>query len=726
VVRVALLWHMHQPSYRDPFDGAYVLPWVRLHALKDYWGMVELLQPWPEMHVTFNMVPSLVDQVEQYARGEARETLLELSLKPAASLTLEDRLLALQGFFTAHEQNLIGRFPRFVELHELRGKSKEDLALRSAAARFGMQDWLDLQVLSKLAWMDLEWQRRDAGTAALVSKGRGFSEEDKQRLAERERALLQAILPAYRSAAERGQVELSTSPYYHPILPLLCDSEAHHEGTPGAALPRRFRHPEDAADQIRRALARHAEVFGSPPAGMWPSEGSVSEEAVLEMARLGVRWTASDEGVLERSANRPIHRDSRGTAYPLDLLYRPWLRQTEAGPIHVLFRDRALSDLIGFSYSSMEPNTAARDLLERLRRIGESWMRQGLGGEPTVPIILDGENAWEYFRDGGRVFLSTLYEGIAADPELVGVTVSEALAAAPAGELPRVFAGSWINANFGVWIGHADDRRAWDLLSDARDALADSSSSASPEQTQRAWEIYRAACGSDWCWWYGEEHASQNDVEFDRLYRRHLQAIYATLGRTIPATLGEPLITTRKLEVRQSRPTGSVFPEIDGLFTTPGEWVPAGVFRVSVTGGAMHRGADIVRAVRFGIGGESLHVAVETAGPARKVLATSEIHLSFPGPTTWRYRIAGGGAGDDGQLIVQREEWTDLGWIAARSTCVAAARAVLECSVPLAELRPGHDREIAFRVVLVEAGVEVARYPEVAPLRIVPEEVTRD
>jgi len=557
VVRVAFLWHMHQPCYRDPLDGNVALPWVRLHALKDYLGMVGLLEETPDVHVTFNLVPCLVDQIEAYVRGEAEDPLQRLALKPAATLDEGEKALALRWCFMAHRRNLIGRFPRFVELLERRGSKSDEASLGDAARRFDEQELRDLQVLSQLAWFDLSWQEKDATVRGLVEKGRGFDEQDKQRLAEREAALLADVIPAYRRAAERGQVELSTSPYYHPILPLLCDTESYHEARPGAPLPRRFRHPEDAADQIRRAIDRHAAVFGSPPEGMWPSEGSVSDEAVLEMAKAGLHWTASDEGVLARSVDRPLHRDSSGTARPLDVVYRTWVRRTQRGNVAMVFRDRALSDLISFSYGR-DPEEAASDFLARLRRVGEAWTAESLPGEPVVPVILDGENAWENYRDGGRVFLRLLYRGIADDPRLRAVTVSEALADADAKEIPRVFAGSWIRTDFSVWIGDADDRQAWDLLADARDVLDRHGAHAAPDARERAWEAFRAATGSDWCWWYGEEHNSANDLEFDRLFRRFLKAVYLALGVPPPAALDQTLITAHGAQIRESgRPAGA-------------------------------------------------------------------------------------------------------------------------------------------------------------------------
>jgi alpha-amylase/alpha-mannosidase (GH57 family) len=720
-VRVAFLWHMHQPPYRDPLAGRSVLPWVRLHALKDYLGMVRLVEETPDVHVTFNLVPSLLDQVEAYARGEATDGHQELSMKPAAELDEADRVAALRVLCLAHP-NLIAAIPRFAEIVERRGPRTDEASLREAASRLSVEDFRDLQVVAKLAWFDRGWQEDDAVVRDLMAKGRSFDEADKARLAEREAALLDQVIPAYRAAAERGQVELSTSPYYHPILPLLCDTGAHHEAHPGAPLPRRYSHPEDAAAQMRRALDRHEARFRRRPAGGWPSEGSVSEAAVLEIARAGVVWTASDESVLERSVERPLHRDSRGTAYPLELVYRPWVRRTSAGDVLLVFRDRALSDLIGFSYAGVDPTRAAADLLDRFRRVGERWRHAGLGGDPLVGVILDGENAWENFRDGGRVFLREVYRGLESDPGLKAVTMSEGLAGAAPREIPRVFAGSWIHADFSVWIGHADDRRAWDLLGVTRDALSAAEPNVRPDALERAKESFRAACASDWCWWYGDDRSSENDLEFDRLFRRHLQAVYVALGLPVPAALEETLITTRHVGMLQSRPTGAVDPVLDGEVTTPEEWVAAGVHRPPLTG-AMHHGSQRVRALRFGVGGERLHVMVEAAVPMDELLAQVEVALSFPGPVATRYRFRREGSG---AVAVQRETQSAMGWIPSGTRAVAAAGSVLEIGVPLEELQPGPNGAVEFRALVLEDGTELERHPEVKPVSVVPEEVTRD
>jgi hypothetical protein len=426
----------------------------------------------------------------------------------------------------------------------------------------------------------------------LLAKGRSFDEQDKVRLAERERALLEQVIPAYRAAAERGQVEISTSPYYHPILPLLCDTRAHHEAPPGAPLPRRYCHPEDAADQIRRALDRHESLFGRRPPGVWPSEGSVSEAAVLELARAGVRWTASDESVLERSVERPLHRDSRGTAYPLELVYRPWVRRTAAGDITLLFRDRALSDLIGFSYAGVDPAHAASTSWTACA-CGERWRHAGLEGDPLVGVMLDGENAWENFRDGGATFLGQVYTGMPVRSGLQAVTIGEGLAATAPREIPRVFAGSWIHADFSVWIGHADDRRAWELLATrgTRWRGPSKATTLGPDALERAREMLQICL-------------RQRLVLVVR--RRPLVGERPRVRPAVPAppagrvrgprparrrALDDTLITTRHLGVRQSRPRAPWTRSWTASSPRPRKWVaPACTGRPSR--GAMHHASQ--------------------------------------------------------------------------------------------------------------------------------------
>jgi alpha-amylase/alpha-mannosidase (GH57 family) len=709
-VRVALVWHMHQPSYRDPVHGAFLLPWVRLHALRDYLGMLRALEPTPSVHATFNLVPSLLDQLEAYAEDRALEGELRVGLAPPASLSPGEKAFALRTLFLMSDV-LMAPWPRLRELREKRGPASDAAALEALSALFSDQDFLDLQVLSKLAWFDLDWLAHDPDVRALAGKGRGYDEADKARLRARELALLRAIVPAYSAALERGQVELSTSPYYHPILPLLVDTDAHHEAHPEATVPRRFRHRDDAHDQLSRALARHAALFGRAPDGVWPSEGSVSDEVADLAASTGVRWLASDEGVLERSIGMRLERDEAGLVRRPDVLYVPWVRRTAHGDVRFLFRDRTLSDLIGFAYSRWDPHAAAADLLERIRAIGRHWTAAGLPGAPVVPIILDGENAWEHFPDGGRVFLGAFYRGLADDPALEAVTVGEALASAAARELPRVFAGSWIGADFSVWIGHADDRRAWDALGEARDALAGAWEGASEDGRRTALEAYRAACGSDWCWWYGDDRSSANDADFDRLYRRHLEVVHTAIGLQAPAYLRRSFRTVGPERATWTAPRRPVTPVVDGI-ASPGEWDEAGLYSAPQAG-SMARGGDGVRAVRFGVDASCLYVLVETGTAASETLSGAEAVLGFGAPETLRYRVAM----HAGAAVIRCERRGPHGTEERASAAHAAAGAVLEVAIPLHEIPSGPEAS-GFHVSVFQSGVEMERHPDGAPLPV--------
>src|SRR6201984_2586400 len=466
-VHLVLLWHMHQPQYRDPETGCYVLPWTRLHALKDYWGMVKILEDFPKFHATFNMVPSLCLQLEEYASGAFNEPWFELAFRDAEKLSQDDKSEILLRAFQVNHERFLTRWPRFLELYEWTRQA----GAAQATVTFTPRDWRDLQLLSQLAWMDEEWITRDATINKLSEKGKDFTEKDKAALKQKQLEFLKLVLPIYREAAGRGQIELSTTPFYHPILPLVCDSDIARVSNPSTPLPRRaYRHPEDAREQLQRAREYHRRVFGIQPAGLWPSEGSVSDQAMAIAAEEGFKWFGTDEGVLGRTLNLGFFRDANGLAANADRLYRPWRLKTPKAEITGLFRDHHISDLIGFVYSRMDAKAGAADLHSRLRAIGERVQsKQPL----TVCLFLDGENAWEYYPGNGREFLRQFYRRIQDDQDFRALTAREAIAAAP--DVPAtagIFPASWINANFDVWIGHSEDVAAWELLWDARQAYA--------------------------------------------------------------------------------------------------------------------------------------------------------------------------------------------------------------------------------------------------------------
>ncbi|HEX6161568.1 MAG TPA: glycoside hydrolase family 57 protein, partial [Thermoanaerobaculia bacterium] len=445
MTRVAFLWHMHQPFYQNLLTGEHVLPWVRLHALKDYWGMVAVLRDFPRIKATFNLVPSLLVQLEAFAREEARDRHLELGLKPAASLSEEERAFCVAEFFHAHRRRMIEPYPRYRELLEQRGAAGVGLSARSAAAQFSVDDIRDLQVWHKLVWLDPDYHEHDDRVRALVAKGRGFTENDKAALRAIELELLRKVIPEYAAAAERGQVELSASPFYHPILPLLCDTDVYLRTHPHSRMPREpFRYPGDAAEQLERAAALHQRLFDRRPAGIWPSEGSVSDAMVPLVADAGFRWMATDEEILAKTLGVVLTRGAEGHLDQPEVLYRPYRVGREGASVTCGFRDHTLSDLIGFSYGSWSAEGAADDFLNRLVAAGRLYRARTGGEEATVFIILDGENAWEYYDGQGRPFLRALYARLESHAEIRTVTMSEACAGATE-RLPSIFPGSWIN-----------------------------------------------------------------------------------------------------------------------------------------------------------------------------------------------------------------------------------------------------------------------------------------
>jgi alpha-amylase/alpha-mannosidase (GH57 family) len=621
-VHVVFLWHMHQPEYRDPSTGAFVLPWTRLHALKDYWGMVKLLERFPGIHATFNLVPSLIRQIEQYVEGDFHDPWFDLAFQAAEEMSSDQRAAFLARAFHANHEQMIGRWPRYRQLH---GKAQQMGA--AAAQRFTTGELRDLQVLSQLAWTDEEYLDQDPVIRGLAEKGAGFDEQEKRALREKQAEIVSQVLPEYRRASERGQIEISVSPFYHPILPLLVHSDVVREANPHSPqVHPPFRHPEDAREQLVRARAIAESVFGRAPAGLWPSEGGVSEPVARLAAEAGFAWLASDEGVLGRTLEIGFQRDAWGVPENAGRLYSPHRIARKEGEIAAVFRDHFLSDLIGFVYSRMSPEAAAEDFHRRLRAIGETVA----SARPlTVPVILDGENAWECYVRNGRPFLAELYRRIEADPEIRALTVSEAIAAA--GELPaihRLAAGSWINANFDIWCGGGEDLVAWELLREAHDVY-DAELARSPQPPPRfehALESLLAAEGSDWCWWYGPEHTSADDPDFDALFRAHIAQVYAALGRRAPDRLAQPIAGKARQGVLIP-PSGYISPRIDGRVSNYFEWMGAGLYAADHRGASMHGTVDYLGELHYGFDEENFYLRVDPAPGALDPLGSCEFRL---------------------------------------------------------------------------------------------------
>ncbi len=588
---------MHQPFYKDLVTGEYRLPWTRFHALKDYYGMVKVLQDFPNVHQTFNLVPSMVVQIQDYASGAAADPFLDCAVKPAENLSEAEREFVLRYFFQAYADHLIYRYPRYGELFHVWKACGADPHV--ATHHFNVQDLRDLQVLSQVAWFDEEFQEHDEEVRGLIAKGRGYSLEDQSLMARNEREILAAVVPVYKEFASRGQIEISTTPFYHPILPLVCDSNIASVSHPGVTLPTRFEYPQDALHQLKSAREYMERQFGHAPVGLWPSEGSVSDEALSLAAEAGFQWAASDNGVLARTLNRD------GSP---DVTYRSYLWQQQGREIRMIFRDHFLSDQVGFVYSQWRPEDAAANFLDRIRDNTRPMMERG--ADVLVPIILDGENAWEYYDHNGRPFLRELYRRIGESSDLAALTVSEALALDAPTTIDHIHPGSWIDANFDIWIGDEEDNTAWEYLLKARRKFDEVAPTVSEQQRSLAYEELMIAEGSDWCWWYGPEHVSENRLEFDELYRQHLANVYHALGIAVPEELSRPILKSGIPNLNQP-PTHPIHPVIDGEVTSYFEWMGAGRYQPDNRSGAMHSDEPKIRDIYYGADGDNLYLRLD-------------------------------------------------------------------------------------------------------------------
>jgi alpha-amylase/alpha-mannosidase (GH57 family) len=626
MLHVAFFWHMHQPYYRDSLTGEYSLPWVRLHALKGYYDMISLLAEYPTIQQSFNLVPSLIRQLEDYGRGEAMDIFLEYSRKPAEDLTSEEKKFLLSNFFMCYWENMVKPYPRYRELLRKRGIKVPEHRLDDLLKKFSTQEFRDLQVWFNLTWTGHRARKRKEIFPTLLEKGKDFSEAEKASLLQAEQEIIQELIPFYRSLRLRGQVEITVSPFYHPILPLLMDWQYASRAMPRVALPGSFSHPEDAEAQIQRAVGFYEKIFGSRPAGMWPSEGSVCPEMIPLLQRAGIRWMATDEGILFRSLSVETGRL---------VLYRPYRVRFKGSEVSVVFRDRNLSDLIGFTYSKNLPPSAADDLVGHLKNIGHSLSP---GQDGIVLIALDGENPWEYYPDGGEAFLNGLYERLSRESSLKTVRVGEYLEAHPAGEtLNSLHTGSWIDQNFRVWIGHPEENLAWNCLKRTRGFLEKSASkdaNLSPEKKELAWEEVYIAEGSDWFWWFGDDFSSDNDEEFDRLFRMHLSNVHLLLGTEVPDYLKIPISSPHEVKPTLE-PLGFISPSLDGQVTHFYEWREAGYFSAKTTGGSMYRGEGYLSGYYFGFDLERLYLRLDPIWRKAESLQGLEIHVHFSQPREW-------------------------------------------------------------------------------------------
>lgn len=614
---VSIVWHMHQPYYKNLVTGDHLLPWARLHGTKDYLHMLEVLERHPRMRLTVNFVPCLLEQLEDYAERDGEDRYLRLSLAPVAALGPDDKRFLMEQFFSINHDRILRTYPRYAQLLDLATLGNRDVGT------FGDAFWQDLRAWFNLAWIDPNRLEQDPTLRALVAKGRDFTDADIRTIIDIQRAIIRQIVPTARRLIEAGQLECSTTPYYHPIGPLLVDTRAALEAVPGLPLPStRYEHVEDAAEQIRLAVDLHRRFFGEPPSGVWPAEGSVSGPFVALLAKQpSVRWIATDEAILSGSTGHWVERDAFGHVNNPRFLYRPYAAPASSSAVTsrtaMIFRDHHLSDRIGFVYQGWHGVDAANDFIHRLEVV-----RDRLGDDQSpylVAVILDGENCWEGYEHNGDVFLDRLYEQLPSHPSFEPTTLSAYLERFPPTErLDHIRAGSWINGDFRVWIGEAAQNQAWDLLKQTRDRLVawqKQSPLADLDVLEKAWREIYIAEGSDWFWWYYSHNNSAQDPLFDAEFRQHLANVYRVIGLPVPQSIYQPIEKIHR--PLAGRPiTGLVAPPLNGADQAAPEWAAAGQIEPTVTGGVMQRTQGVLAAVYYGFNREAVVFRLETTQPA--------------------------------------------------------------------------------------------------------------
>ncbi len=613
VLYVALVWHQHQPLYyKDAATNVYTRPWVRVHATKDYYDMAAMLKAYPNVHVTFNLTPVLIRQLDDFVAG-AKDIYWVTAEKPAAQLSDDDRRFILTRFFDTNPK-IIARFPRYKELADRRGGGDAD-KIDAAMASFSEQDFRDLQVLFNLAWFDPDFLAQEP-LKALVSKGRDFSEADKKVVFDKALAVIKDVIPIHKELQDKGQIEVITTPYAHPILPLIYDTNLAKVGNPGATMPKRFSYPNDAIAHLQKSVEFYKAHFGRAPRGLWPGEGAVAQEIVKMVADAGYTWMASGELVLARSLGMDsFTRDSADTVKEADALYRPYVVEDKSGAkVNMIFRDLVISDKIGFTYSGMAGEAAADDLMKRLDNIQAQLKASGAKGPNLVSIILDGENAWEYYDNDGKAFLNALYKKLGESKTVKTVTPSEYFKMFPQQKtLPQpLFQGAWFSANYDTWIGEDEEALAWNYLLKTREMLAaydiTKTKTASPEAIARALDFMYLAEGSDWFWWYGSDQDSGNDDYFDYGFRALLGEVYKSLGEPLPDFVEAPIIP-RRVAAPSRQMAGLIQPVLDGKETSPDEWAKAGMYQAA--GGAMARAEDVLTALYYGLDAKNLYIRLD-------------------------------------------------------------------------------------------------------------------
>ena len=566
---IAFYWHMHQPVYQLSPEGDYLMPWVRLHAVKDYLDMLLIGKKFKNLKLNFNLVPVLLDALIDYGENEMHDIHSRLTITDIDDLTDDDKKFIINNFFDANYHSMIlpnQEYERLLQKYQAGDENNIDI--------FSPQEYSDLMALFNLAWIDPSFKNMYPEIKALIKKGKNYSLSDRIKIIEIHRDIIRKIIPSYKKFADEGKIEITTSPYYHPILPIMLDLKEIRK-TSSTTFPHNLKMELDAKMQTEMALDRVQELFGKRPKGIWPSEHCISPKELDLFKSLGVEWTISDEGILSNSINFEFIRDFRGY---LEDPYHLLKSYKYKNGLNIIFRDSVLPNLIGFEYPNHDPENAANDLYDRIKS-AQSKLLSSPDEHHLLTIAMDGENCWENYTHDGSTFLETIYGLIENDPTLETVLISDYIAKDTPKPLNKISSGSWVNRNFKLWIDEPLKNLAWTYLKQVRDDFSNyvKKNPINPNIEAARKELFICE-GSDWFWWYGEPNNSGRDNIFDYIFREHLKNIYFYLDIEPPEYLDTPLLSAISKPSRY--PKGEFTPVIDGKEKDDESWLNAGCINI--------------------------------------------------------------------------------------------------------------------------------------------------
>lgn len=562
-LNIAFIWHFHQPNYQQNFNSDFLLPWVRLHASKDYLDMLKRMDNFPSLKLNFNFSPVLLSSLQKYLAG-FQDLHLKLLLKDENELTEQDKIFILNNYFDLNYKNMVLKRPYFTVLFNKRANAKE-----LKTSMFALSEYIDVMVNYTLCWIDEYFVKDYPELAGLFEKEKDYTLEDRKKIYEIQLDIIKRILIEYKNYQNQNRIEVSTSPFYHPILPLLLDFRG-KEIKNYENLPENYSNNTDATAQIELAIEKYQEIFDRKPKGMWLSEQCICSKSADLLSKCGINWSVVDEGILSKTTKKEFMRDFEGNLENPYELMTNYITKTKH-PLNLVFADSFFANLLNFGYGNYDSKVAANDLYEKIKTI-QFKLQNSPKENHILTIALDGENCWETYQNDGGEFLDTLYGLINDDNSLETVLVGDFVENNPAEKLDGLKAGSWINRNFDLWIGEPTKNIAWLYLDSVskdieicyQERLAELKDEKEIEKLKEKFELAHQEIlisqSSDWYWWYGKPNESKSDGIFDFLFRSHLINAYEIMGLAIPNYLTMSLASVTNKALRN--PTNSISPKL--------------------------------------------------------------------------------------------------------------------------------------------------------------------